>query len=129
MRRFQDDPQFTPPNQAEDICGPGNTIRHVVTVLMTETTLFNTLERRGSDPGSNPGRTPPPVPGVHPIVLSCARKRQKSGGYRQWTEKTGYGQRWKAENAYSAVTRIFGESVRTSSREGMMREAMMKFRC
>jgi hypothetical protein len=44
-------------------------------------------------------------------------------------EKTGYGKRWKVEGVYSAVKRIFGESVRSSSQEGMMREAMMKFQC
>lgn len=53
----------------------------------------------------------------------------KSGGYREWTDNTGYGMRWKVEAVFSAVKRIFGESVTASSREGMMREVMMKFNC
>jgi len=59
----------------------------------------------------------------------CVRMKRNSGGYRPWAEETGYGQRWKIEGVYSAVKRIFGESVQSSSREGMMRELMMKFQC
>jgi len=53
----------------------------------------------------------------------------KCGGYREWADATGYGMRWKVEAVFSAVKRIFGESVSASSREGMMREAMMKLNC
>lgn len=33
------------------------------------------------------------------------------------------------EGLYSSVKRIFGESVKATSKESMMREAMMKLNC
>jgi len=57
------------------------------------------------------------------------RERDDLGGYREWADKVGYGMRWKVEGLFSSVKRIFGESVRASSKEGMLREVMMKFNC
>ena len=36
--------------------------------------------------------------------------------------------RWKVEGLFSSIKRIFGESVRVSSRDRMFPEAQMKFR-
>jgi len=35
--------------------------------------------------------------------------------------------RWKVEGLYSGVKRIFGETVRAISKEGMIQEAWRKF--
>jgi len=43
-----------------------------------------------------------------------------------WSWITTYGMRWKAEGVFSSIKRIFGEGVRTTSREGMFRERRMK---
>jgi hypothetical protein len=43
------------------------------------------------------------------------------------TDIVKYGKRWKIEGVFSSMKRIFGESVRANSKEGMLREAMMKF--
>lgn len=59
----------------------------------------------------------------------CVREREELGGYRNWADEIGYGMRWKVEGLFSSVKRIFGESVRATSKEGMLREAMMKFNC
>ena len=59
----------------------------------------------------------------------CIRERDELGGYGNWADKVGYGKRWKVEGLFSSVKRIFGESVRASSNEGMLREALMKFNC
>lgn len=57
------------------------------------------------------------------------QERDDLGGYRKWADMVGYGMRWKVEGLFSSVKRIFGESVRASSKKGMLQEAMMKFNC
>jgi len=37
--------------------------------------------------------------------------------------------RWKVEELFSSLKRIFGEGVRATSREGMFREVRMKVNC
>jgi hypothetical protein len=59
----------------------------------------------------------------------CVRERDALGGYRNWVDEIEYGKRWKVEGLFSSVKRIFGESVRASSKNGMLREARMKFNC
>lgn len=51
------------------------------------------------------------------------RKRDDLDEYKPWAEIVNYGMRWKVEGLFSSIKRIFGESVRASSREGMFREA------
>lgn len=41
----------------------------------------------------------------------------------------GYGMRWKVEALFSSIKRIFGESVRATSPEGMLREVRVKMNC
>jgi len=49
-------------------------------------------------------------------------------GYRNWVEYKGYGMRWKAtEGIFSAVKRIFGESVLSHKKRNMYQEAKLKF--
>jgi hypothetical protein len=124
----QDDPLFIPLlDQAESCCGSirqmlgdgGYDRKHV----------FNILERRGIRSGIKTRENAATQSRGSPYRAECVRERRKSGGYRPWMEETGYGKRWKVERVFSAVKRIFGESVRASSREGMFREAMMKFQC
>ena len=59
----------------------------------------------------------------------CVRERDDMGGYREWADNIQYGKRWKIEALFSSVKRIFGESVSATSKEGMLREARMKFNC
>jgi hypothetical protein len=59
----------------------------------------------------------------------CVRERDDMGGYRDWADVVQYGKRWKVEGLFSSVKRIFGESVRATTKEGMFREAIMKFNC
>lgn len=48
-------------------------------------------------------------------------------GIDEWKKKHGYGRRWSVEGVFSVVKRAFGEGVRASSMEGMIREVKMKF--
>jgi len=54
-----------------------------------------------------------------PYRSECVRRRNKIG-YDKWAEETGYGMRWKVEGLYSSVKRIFGETVRATSKKGMI---------
>jgi hypothetical protein len=125
---IQDDPLFTSLlDQAESCCG---SIRQVLgDGGYDRKDVFNILENRGIMSGIKTRENAATRSRGSPYRAECVREKRKSGGYRPWMEKTGYGKRWKVEGVFSAVKRIFGESVRSSSREGMMREAMMKFQC
>ena len=46
----------------------------------------------------------------------------KKYGYDSWKIVHGYGSRWAAESVFSAIKRIFGETVRATSTEGMFCE-------
>lgn len=48
-------------------------------------------------------------------------------GWESWKTKHGYGRRWAVEGFFSAVKRCFGESVRASSPDKMIREVKRKF--
>jgi hypothetical protein len=91
--------------------------------------VFNTLEKRKILPGVKTRENAATRSRGSPYRAECVRERKKDGGYKEWAEKNGYGLRWKIEGVFSAVKRIFGESVTASSPEGMMREVLMKFNC
>ena len=46
----------------------------------------------------------------------------KKYGYDSWKKVHQYGRRWAAESVFSAIKRIFGETVRATSTEGMFSE-------
>ncbi len=48
--------------------------------------------------------------------------QEDNGGSRSFS-------RAYVEGLFSSVTRLFGESVQSSSKEGMLQEARMKFNC
>lgn len=49
-------------------------------------------------------------------------------GYQEWAKKKEYGLRWPAtEGIFSAVKRIFGESVQSHRKRNMYHEAKLKF--
>jgi hypothetical protein len=47
----------------------------------------------------------------------------KKLGYDSWKIVHGFGRSWTVESVTSAIKRIFGETVRATSPEGMMKEA------
>ncbi len=48
-------------------------------------------------------------------------------GYKAWKQMHQYGRRWAAEGLFSSVKRIFGETVRASSPDGMVSEVKRVF--
>lgn len=54
-----------------------------------------------------------------------AKERKKS--YKKWAKKYKYGMRWPAtEGIFSAIKRIFGETLHATSETGMIKEASAK---
>ncbi len=53
--------------------------------------------------------------------------RRDQIGYEAWKQEVGYTMRWASENVFSSVKRMFGESVRSRSKEGALRDAYRKF--
>jgi len=127
----QDDPLFIPLlDQSTENCGKSHPIRQVVGDRGYDRIhVFNTMEKRGIKSGIKTPENAATGSTGSPYRPEYVRERVKSGGYREWADTTKYGMRWKIEGIFSAVKRIFGESVTASSREGIIREVMMKFNC
>ncbi len=51
----------------------------------------------------------------------------KKMGYKGWKQMHQYGRRWAVEGFFSSIKRIFGETVRASSPEGMVAEIKRAF--
>lgn len=51
----------------------------------------------------------------------------KKMGYKGWRQMHQYGRRWAVEGFFSSIKRIFGETVRASSRAGMVSEVKRSF--
>ncbi len=46
--------------------------------------------------------------------------------YSEWEKSSGYGKRWIVESLFSAIKRMFGESVMAHKKENMMHEMALK---
>lgn len=73
-------------------------------------------------------------PDKNAITPSGSRERDKNTqernqlGYDLWAREHGYGKRWPAtEGIFSAVKRIFGETIHAKTEVGMIQEAKIKF--
>lgn len=73
-------------------------------------------------------------PDKNAITPSGSRERDKNTkerndlGYDLWAREHGYGYRWPAtEGIFSAVKRIFGETIHAKTELGMVQEAKIKF--
>lgn len=73
-------------------------------------------------------------PDKNAITPSGSRERDKNTlernqlGYDLWAREHGYGERWPAtEGIFSAVKRIFGETIHAKTEVGMIQEAKIKF--
>ncbi|MFQ6087795.1 MAG: transposase, partial [Candidatus Methanofastidiosia archaeon] len=87
---------------------------------------FNFLKRNGIKSGIRIRKSASTKPRWSPYRAKCVRELRKLGK-KEWKEKYGYGKRWAAESHFSAVKRMFGENLRATSFEGMIREVKMKF--
>jgi len=67
------------------------------------------------------------VVGNEPSARSNAVLEYKKNGYGGWKQMHQYGRRWAAEGFFSSVKRIFGETVRATSPEGMVSEIKRSF--
>ncbi len=90
---------------------------------------FNTLSDKNIESGIKTQINASTRARGSPYRAKCVRERKELGGYKEWRDKYEYGKRWLVESVFSAVKRIFGETVRATSIAGMFREAKMKFMC
>lgn len=67
------------------------------------------------------------VVGDEPTPRSNAVLEFKKNGYKGWKQMHQYGRRWAVEGFFSSVKRIFGETVRASSTDGMVSEIQRAF--
>lgn len=84
---------------------------------------FNTLDKKKIESGIKTQINASTKSRGSSYRAKCVRERQKLGGYKGWRDKYEYGKRWLSESVFSAVKRIFGETVRAASIIGMFREA------
>lgn len=61
-----------------------------------------------------------------PYRAECAREFLDAG-YPEWAKTHEYGSRWSVEGVFSAMKRIYGESVKATSVGGMFHELRLKF--
>ena len=112
--------------QAEGNLGKGNIKRVLADGGYDAKENFNLSEQKGIESIIKVRENASTRARGSPYRAKCVRELRKLG-YEKWKEKYGYGQRWAAEGMLSAVKRIMGESVRSTSQEGMFREVRMKF--
>ena len=87
---------------------------------------FNYMDGRGVGPPGIKVRANAVIDDESPARAEAVKERKKLG-YKKWKEEHGYGRRWASEGVFSCVKRVFGESVRATTVEGMMQEVKMKF--
>jgi len=111
--------------QAKDLLAQGVSISALGgDGAMDQKALWNFLQEQGIAPIIKPDKnaldnTDNEVRNKH------AKERKKS--YRKWARKHEYGYRWPAtEGIFSAIKRIFGETLRATSENGMIKEASAK---
>jgi hypothetical protein len=89
-------------------------------------TIFNDLEERHISSSikirSNASRRSR----GSPYRAECAREFLDAG-YPEWAKNHDYGSRWAVEGVFSAMKRIYGETVKATSIEGMFHELRLKF--
>ena len=67
------------------------------------------------------------IVGKDESARSTAVLEFKKMGYKGWKQMHQYGRRWAVEGFFSSIKRIFGETVRASSPEGMVAEIKRAF--
>lgn len=88
--------------------------------------IFNEFEKRDIESGVKIRSNASRQSNGSPYRAECAREQQDKG-YKPWSKEVGYGKRWAVEGVFSAVKRIFGESVKSTSIQGMYHEVMQKY--
>lgn len=86
---------------------------------------FNYLEKRGIIPTIKPRKNSNPQK-RQPLTRKRLVKTIKRHGYKKWAKKAKYGLRWAAESFFSTYKRLYGEFLRATSPQGMLKEIIMK---
>lgn len=86
---------------------------------------FNLYDKLGIEPGIKIRKNADPGGmAARPYAVQEYQKK----GYKKWAEDKGYGFRWVAtEGIFSAVKRIFGETLKNHKKRNLYHEAKLKF--
>jgi len=87
---------------------------------------FNFLDKEGTEPIIKIRKNASTRARGSPARAEKVRE-MKEIGYEGWKDKYKYGQRWAAETFFSGVKRIFGETSKARSVEGVFQEVKLKF--
>jgi len=88
--------------------------------------LFNFLKQKNIEAGIRIRKNASTRARGSRYRAKCVRERKKLGE-EKWKEKYEYGKRWAVESYFSAVKRIFGENLKATTPQGMIKEVKMKF--
>lgn len=86
---------------------------------------FNYAEKRGIIPTIRPRMNANPMT-EQPLTRKRLVKTIKRHGYKKWARKAEYGLRWAIEGFFSTFKRLYGEFLRATSPQGMLKELIMK---
>ena len=88
--------------------------------------LFNALEKQGIEQAIKI-RSNASTKARGSISRAREVKKFKEIGYEEWAKEKEYGMRWATEGKFSSVKRKFGEYVRSTEKNNMIKEARRKF--
>lgn len=86
---------------------------------------FNYSEKRGITPTIRPRDNANPEK-TQPLTRKRLVKMIKRHGYKKWAKKARYGLRWAVEGFFSTFKRLYGEFLRATTPQGMLKELIMK---
>jgi len=86
---------------------------------------FNYLAGKGIEPVIKTRKNASTKARGSPSRARMVREVRKLG-YEGWRDKYKYGDRWMVETFFSGVKRVFGETVRSKTIEGIFKEVEMK---
>lgn len=86
---------------------------------------FNYSEKRGIIPTIRPRENANPHT-KQPLTRKRLVKTIKRHGYKKWAQKAKYGLRWAVEGFFSTYKRLYGEFLRATTPQGMIKEIIMK---
>ena len=112
--------------QAEENAGNSRIVSSLADGAYDTKELFNLLEEKGIKAGIKTRKNAVTIAKGSPYRAKCIRELRDIG-YDTWRAKYKYGQRWASEGYLSAFKRLFGESVKSKSNEGMVNEIKRKF--
>ena len=111
--------------QLADLVGPNKVEKALADTGYDSKPNFNYLEKRGIVPTIKPRKNALST-SRQPLTRKRLVRTIKRHGYTHWAKKAKYGLRWAVEGFFSTFKRIYGETLKATSPQGMLKELIMK---